>query len=159
MAGMTPEFDMSSQRPSQLPPCPGPPPSRPLPPLPKTVDDPRSTKRIQKASIEAAVKDRIEATRTTQAIAIGQCAVGEEFLGFRSLPFCPFPALDFHHTKVHSGMQVIASGALHFYARLENSLLLSAPLALLQHRSFAGTCTNPASIFNERRTAESSMPP
>jgi len=29
-------FDMMpSQRPSQLPPCPGPPPSRPLPPLPK----------------------------------------------------------------------------------------------------------------------------
>ncbi|KAK6072237.1 hypothetical protein SCUP234_09271 [Seiridium cupressi] len=29
------EFTMPSQRPSQLPPCPGPPPSRPLPPLPK----------------------------------------------------------------------------------------------------------------------------
>ncbi|KAG8351142.1 hypothetical protein FVEN_g13050 [Fusarium venenatum] len=26
---------MPAQRPSQLPPCPGPPPSRPLPPLPK----------------------------------------------------------------------------------------------------------------------------
>ncbi|KAJ0133772.1 Enolase [Fusarium oxysporum f. sp. albedinis] len=27
--------NMPAQRPSQLPPCPGPPPSRPLPPLPK----------------------------------------------------------------------------------------------------------------------------
>ncbi|KAJ0118977.1 Uncharacterized protein HZ326_31841, partial [Fusarium oxysporum f. sp. albedinis] len=28
-------INMPAQRPSQLPPCPGPPPSRPLPPLPK----------------------------------------------------------------------------------------------------------------------------
>ncbi len=32
---LLPVFDMPSHRPSQLPPCPGPPPSRPLPPLPK----------------------------------------------------------------------------------------------------------------------------
>ncbi|KAI1638968.1 hypothetical protein F4809DRAFT_639052 [Biscogniauxia mediterranea] len=29
-------YEMPAQRPSQLPPCPGPPPSRPLPPLPKS---------------------------------------------------------------------------------------------------------------------------
>jgi len=32
---LQPHINMPAQRPSQLPPCPGPPPSRPLPPLPK----------------------------------------------------------------------------------------------------------------------------
>ncbi|KAF0317072.1 hypothetical protein GQ607_015732 [Colletotrichum asianum] len=34
MASSALDFNMPAQRPSQLPPCPGPPPQRPLPPLP-----------------------------------------------------------------------------------------------------------------------------
>ncbi|OTA57537.1 hypothetical protein K449DRAFT_437406 [Hypoxylon sp. EC38] len=133
MAAMTPEFDMSSQRPSQLPPCPGPPPSRPLPPLPKMpIANDIDRYREHRMPSKEAARDRIMATKI-----IGQrTTIGEEFLGFRSLLlFCPFPALD--SSKVPPAPD---------------------PLASLQPHSFAHTCTNPASTLMNGILQNQSMP-
>ncbi|KAI2628064.1 hypothetical protein GGS26DRAFT_560982 [Hypomontagnella submonticulosa] len=95
-------------------------------------------------------RQRIESwqTRTAQTI-IGRCMIGEEFPGFRSLPFYLLFQLSTFSSKGAFGYASdrIRCGVA-FHARAQKpSFCFRSPLTLLRHCSFAETCTNPASTL------------